>query len=414
MIVPFLMALYLTLFPVDTPLLVEASASYIHFSSIHSLGYPVFLQLIELFSDRLSEVVHTQIWLFAFALTCLSLSIRKISASNWLAFFVILPILANPFVLLYHFNISPNSLFISATLLMLASLISAFGQARFRNLFSFGLFTGICITLLPMGWAYIILIFFCSMLISQQKQCGFLKAFIIPLGVVTLITLLESTTFNTLHDEEKESQLASYLFASSSMMQTSQPSPYATKDPRTHIWTLIENDLSTKRNEIWQLKDFTSKENLLIETEENIRLDFAQKEFEFAETILEKSINDIQMDIATSRIIQDPIAFIEICIIHYQGLWESDELIAYGFWFTSLVCVVLSLWFLITGVKFVGGFSAAFASGLAIQAQTIWIAITGLGPDNVIVSLSPLLTISLCCVLVGFYVTYVKPVHTYD
>lgn len=414
MLVPFFTALYLILFPHDTPLMAETSQSYLGFSHLHSLGYPFFLNAIQIFSDNHQTIIFVQIFLFAFSLFFLSLSIRKASLSSFLAVLTVLSISLNPLTHTYHFTIQPHSLFLTFSLFMMAALISAFAGARFLNLFAFGLFMGLSIAVMELGWVYLVLIFIAFPIFIRQKFCSFGKSFLLPLVIVTLIVLLETVIYYGLHDHEKESPFATFLFAKSVLMDSQQNTPYAVKDPRTHIWNMIETDLEKDRATIWEQDDFTTKENLLIAMEETIRQSFAQKEFSFAETVLEKPIGEIQLDIASSRIIQDPMAFIEICIVHYQGLWQSGEKIAYLFWGVSIAIIVLSFWFLLSGTKFIAPFSAAFATALAVQGQSLWVAVTGLGPDNIIVFLSPFLTISFICVLIGFYISYINPVHTYD
>ncbi len=414
LMVPFFTALYMTLFPANTPMMAENSGSYLNFSDIHALGYPFFISLTGLFNESPEAIILAQIWFFAFALTCLSLSIRRVSGNSWLALLSILSISFNPFLQVYHYSIQPYSLFLSFSLIMMSALIFAFGQARFRSLFCFGLFLGLCITVNDFGWGFLILIFFAAPILASQKNCTFFKAFLVPLIMVTVVVLFEATTYTTLHERDRENQVASHLFVRSAMMQSHQTSPYAGKDPRTVIWAKIETDLQDKRESVWALEDFTTKENQLIQSEEEIRLSFAPKEFEFAQTVLDKSRLDIEMDIASSRIIQDPLAFLEISVIHYQGLWESEEMITYAFWLITMAIVLFSLWNLIAFKTFNGAFAASFICALGVQMQTMWVAITGLGPESVVLFLSPFLSLSLCFIIIGVYVTFINPIHTYD
>jgi hypothetical protein len=339
---------------------------------------------------------------------------RKVSASNWLAILTTATVCLNPLILPYQFSIQPFSLFLTFTLFMTAALIMAVGCAGFFNLLFFGFFMGLSITVLDLGWGFLGLIFFAALLIARQREGRFLKAIMIPVIGLALPVVTETITYGNIHNTEKDSPFASLLFIKASLMESEQSSPYADKDPRTHIWSMIEYDLLPARNKIWQNKDFTSKENLLLETEGRLLDNFALTELQFAQTVLERPLDDVRLDIATSRIIQDPIAFIKICIVHYQGLWESEEWISYVFWFFTLGICLISFWHLLIGSPFNGAFGASFMCAAALQLQSWWVAVTGLGPDNIVVYLSPFLTLSICSLLIAFYVTFINPIHTYD
>jgi len=412
--VPFFTALYLILFPIDTPMHFEDSASYLNFSPVHSLGYPLFLEFIKQVSDDSYYILSAQVILFAFAIYYLSLSIRKISGYNGLSLLVIIPICINPFVLPYHFIIQPHSLFITISLFMTAFFISAFGRAHIGNLLGIGLSIGLAIIILPFGWAYVPLILFATPLLGKQSTCSYGKAFLLPFLISFALTFLENSTYANLHQEEKQSHVASHIYAKTVAMDTQQPSPYAIQDPRTHIWQLIEETLKPTRQKIWSTVNFRERERLLTQHEEDVRTNFAIKEFNFAQTVLAERIDEIQLDIATSRIIQDPMAYLEIGFQHYRAQWDNNDGMIFVFWAYSLIIVVISLWYILMGAAFNSFYAASFISALTVQILTLWIAFSGFDQDEIIIMFSPLLTLSLTCMILGFYVVYINPIHTHD
>jgi len=410
--IPFLAAVYLTLFPWDVSLLSPNSDSYLAFSSEHSLAYPVFIELIKMFFEDQYSIVYAQVWLYAFAAFSVSISVRKISGSNFFGLLAVLPICLNPFVNVTHYTIEATSIFISFSLIMLACLISGFARAGFFNLVGFGFFMGLSILLLPMGWAYLALFIFVVPILSQQEHCSLGKAILLPLMICTALITLESTTHASLHDREPKNSASPSFFAKAALMDTEQVSPYASKDPRTQIWQMIEKDLHSARRAIWQETDFNTRQALLDHHEKTIQNKFAIQAFLFAATTLDKSIDDVKMDIASSRIIQDPWAFIKVGLDHYRNIWSGENVTSLLFWALSIVCIVVCFWSLILGKRFCPCFASAYAAALAIQALTFWVAYTGLGSDAVIMLLSPFLVQCVISLILGIYVTFINPIRT--
>lgn len=410
-LLPFLVAAYLTWMPLFKPLLGTDSQAYLDFSALFPLGYPVFLVLAEaLFRDSYG-IIYAQIWLFAFACFYLSLSIRKNTDSHFIGIIISLPVLLNPLVWQSHYTILPHSFFLSFSLLALGFFISAFGRAWFFNLFAFGLFVGLCITLETFGWAYAVLLFVAAPLIARKNNCSIFKAFLLPFVVAVLLVSLETATHKAVHESHTDKPHAPHVFISAILMETEQESPYAEKDPRTLIWNMVEKDLAEARADIWQSPDFSSRIEKLRTYESQLRDSFALRELNGAAALLIKTPNDIRMDIASSRIVQDPLAFFYITFDHYRALWHADPMITYPLWGMTVLCVLFGFWFLMIGTPFNAMFALAFVSSLVLQAQTLWIAHVGVGPSQIVSLLSPFLSICFLSIILGFYIAFVNPLR---
>ena len=450
--VPFCFGLYLTLFPLSQKLLFADSASYIYFSELRSLAYPLFLNIIRFISSELISIAYAQIWLFALSIFFLSLAIRKVSSNNWFGVFISLSLCLNPYSVNLHFQILPQSFLISLNLLMLSCLIYSFAKARLRCLFSFGLFIGLIISTAPIGWAYLALLSFASPLIAQQNNCSRLKAFSIPLCAALLVVTFESATYSALHPNAETSLLPAQLFAKTSLMDAKEPSSYAKNDPRTKIWHMVENDLVSVRTIIWDAPSFATRNDFLMRYETFLTTSFAQDHINSASDILEKSKDDIRMDVASSRIIQNPAAFLEIAFEHYRALWtlqandhpsdvkqvneyreknapyplitheklpqKADSLtmlqqpVLYGFWLLSFLTLLFGLFAMINRVPFNILFSTSFICALLLHAQTSWIALTSVGTPQMMLALSPLLIIGSISLILSFYCAFFSPIRT--
>lgn len=410
-VLPILAACYLTWMPWNEPLFAEATYSYINFDSSHALGYPFFLQIMDMVSQDRFSVVYFQIWFFTFAVFYLSLSIRKNTDNHFFGVLIAIPILCNPIVLATHFTLLPDSLFISFSILAMGFLISAFGYARFINLLGAGLSIGFCITLCPQGWAYTLLIILAAPLMKRRNHCSLTKAFMIPAVACATLVLFEASTYKAIHDAPAARAAAEHIFAGAALMKSNQPTPYAEKDPRTKVWHMIEEDLEGARNDIWNATQFSERKGLLSQKEAQLRGGFADAALLEASQLLAKSINDVRMDIASARIVQDPLAFLQISTDHYRSLWASHTPYTYAVWAITFLCCFFGFWHFLKGEVFNPLFAGCFVSALAIHFLTVWVAHTGLGPQNVVILLSPLITICFTCILLGFYTSFINPIR---
>jgi len=412
LLLPLSVGIFLTVMPLAQQLPNEVSESYFNFATQHSLGYPIFLQLIQIFSADPLSISIVQLWLFCATVFFLSLTLYRTTGSHFFAIFATLSLCINPYLINSHFEVLPDSLYVTISLLMFTFLISGVCSPGFLNLFGFGLMLGICMSIQPYGLAYLPLILIAAPLMIRRNHCGFLRAFFIPVVACLLITALEATTYQALHKEDDFRPAASHIFANAILMDTTQPSPYAPMDPRTGIWDKIENDLSAIRGQIWENSDFKQRQELLQSQEFYLSRDFAINALTQASFMLDKTVDDVRMDIAAARIIQAPLAFLEISINHYRRLWASDNLLSYPFWIISLLASVFGLLAWFRGTAFNAAFALAFCAGLSVQLQTILTAHTGVGHPATLLLLSPLMTLMIIGLLLGFYVSYINPPRT--
>ncbi|WP_419798471.1 MAG: hypothetical protein ACNI26_01920 [Terasakiella sp.] len=412
MILPFTIALLLTFFPLNQEVMIEGSEAFFNFSPAHSLGYPIFLAFLSLISPEHMDIAYLQVWIYAFTVFVLALGIYRISTNHFFALLCVLCLLLNPFILNTHFAIQPDSLFISTSLMIFGFLLHAIASHGFFALFGFGISIGVAITLCPFGMAYLPLLIIAPTLFLRKNHCSFTKAFLVPaLSCIALISL-EASSYHTLHNNQEYTPAAANVFASAALMNSNQQSPYASKDPRTALWEKVEQDLQSIRNEIWQEDDFRTRSKLLLSQQQYVSNDFAINALTQAGFMLDKSVDDIRMDIASSRIVQDPLAFLEITLTHYRRIWASDNMLSYPFWAISLLTSLIGLWFWIRGKSFNGAFALAFISAFAVQCQTILSAHIGIGPANPLMFFSPLLSLNVVGLLLGFYMAFINPPRT--
>jgi uncharacterized Tic20 family protein len=411
-VLPVGIALFLTLFPLRAWVMVEGSQSFVDFAAQHSLGYPIFLALISLITPERFDVAYVQVWIYSLAVFALSLAIFRVSTNHFFAVLSAVCLCFNPFMLMAHFTILPGSLFMSASLFALAFFLHAIARPGIFVLFGFGLSLGFAIVLCPYGLAYLPLILVAPSLVRRKNHCSFAKAFFVPVLACIGLLSVESNVYYNLHNGRDYHPAASALFASAALMDSEQSSPYASRDPRTALWDRIEQDLKAIRTEIWQADLFSTRKDLLHSQQRYVGQDFAINALTQAGFLLDKSVDDIRLEIATARIIQAPLAFLEITINHYRGIWTSDNMLSYPFWILSLLTVLAGIWSWVKGAAFNGAFALAFFSAFMVQGQTILTAHIGIGPEKPLMFFSPLLNLVVIAILLGVYMTFINPPRT--
>ncbi|SCA55845.1 membrane hypothetical protein [Candidatus Terasakiella magnetica] len=393
-------------------LLVEDSQTFLDFSANHSLGYPVFLKLIQLFSADNHVISYVQIALFSLALVHISIGIFKITTNHLFGILSVVLLCTNPFTLDIHYKLSPDSLFLSLSLLMIGFIISAYRYANFLNLLGFGLSLGLCMVIQPYGLAYLPLILFVAPMVTLKNHCSLAKAFLLPALACLALTISEATMYKALHEGQDFRPATQHIYGNALLMETTQSSPYATQDPRTGIWEKIETDLRPVRTEIWGLETHEERSALLLKQLDQLKDSFAINAMTQASFLLDKSVDDIRMDIASSRIIQAPLAYFRIMIEHYRSIWKEPYGLSYVILIISALTVLMGLWMWITRTAFNGPFALSFCSAFGLQSHIFLLAHTGVGHAGPLVFLSPLIILMVIGLFFSFYISFINPLRT--
>ncbi len=381
------------------------------FSPEHSLAYPVFLWISDLLSPSHNYVVFSQIWLYAIGVFYLCIGIYRVSANHLLAFLCAFVLCLNPFALADLKNLSGDAFSLIVSIWMLGFILSGVRCAGFLNLFGFGLCLGVVLCTEPYNLIYLPLLLICAPLFVRRNHCSFLKAFLLPGIVCAALLSLEASTYASLNPEREYRPATPSIFARAVLMETEQPSPYAPKDPRTRIWKTIEQDLKLLRNGIWRA-DFAQRMDSLKGAEEAIAADFELDAMAQAGLLLNKTADQIRMDITSSRIIQDPLAYAKISWSHYRDFWTRTSLIAPVLGVISLLTCLVGLWYWFARTIFNGPFTLALVVAFMLQGQSLVFACTGVGPAMALVVNSPLFALLIVSLLAGFYSAFISPPRT--
>ncbi|WP_135081870.1 hypothetical protein [Terasakiella sp. SH-1] len=408
---PLLYIVLVLQLPLGQNLLADGSQAYLDFSPEHSLGYPFFLKIIRFFSTAPLIVAYVQLGLFALALLHLSVTLFRVTASHFLGVSVALLVALNPFVLEYHFRLSTDSLFVTTSLLTLSFLLSCFRRARFLNLSGFGAMIGIGLSLQPYGLAHVLLLFIAAPLNRKKNYCSFPKALLIPLTLCLAIVGIEVVAYNALHENHEFRPATAKIYANTILMETQQSTPYAPKDPRTAIWHKIEHDLAPVRTEIWQTAASKDRQQLLGQHIEESGQDFAVNAMTQAAFLLGKSVDDIRMDIASARIVQDPLAFLFITVEHYRSIWVEPFALHYAVLLLTAATSFIGLWMWVKGAAFNAPCAIAVYGALMIQGHALIYAHSGLGHGTLITLFSPVITLIILGLVLGFYFCFINPLR---
>lgn len=412
---PLCVALYLTFFPMPFAWDSLQVERYLSFGSQYGLVYPFFVNILALDETRFAPVIYAQIWLFALACFYLSICIHRLSTSLFIGIACAIILLINPFSLGAVFNISHESFFLILTLFLIGFSFSVLWRPRLRNLLGLGIMLGSCIATDPQGWIFFPFLIVIALLAHRDIHCSRSKAFIIPLLTCLLLVIGENESHDILHNGAQRLNISNHLFAQTSLMNSTQESPYAHNDPRTTVWSMIENDLEDRRREIWQAPTFSEHKSRFLDALRDIKQGFALAPLIESQEGTDKSVREIRMDIALSRIIQDPLAYGQVVFNQWRMHWHIGDFTNWLFvvpWAVTLLIMIFGLWAFVTRTLTNPNFAASFISALFIQALVLMETLTGFGSHMSVLTYSSFIALSLLMLVISFYTTFIKPIHT--
>ena len=110
------------LFPPEIALRMPDTTSYLRFDAYRGAGYPLFLTVIQWFTNDLLHVVYIQVAGLFIAIGYAGIRLKQYTQSGLSGIFLILGIGANPIFIQYGFTLLTESLFFTS-LIMIAGLL---------------------------------------------------------------------------------------------------------------------------------------------------------------------------------------------------------------------------------------------------------------------------------------------------
>ena len=311
----------LTAAPPIAPVIEPDTLSYLHFSGIRTAGYPYFLWTVERLTGDAESAVYFQVWIFAAALGALGRAVLRETRSALFALGLVLAIAANPELVRFHFSLLTESLFVSATVLIIAFLIRAAYRPRWRDAAALSALMGIAIALRPVGYAFLPLLPALALLRwrdLQPSQPRFLAAAVLP---AMLVILLETAVYAAHNGLPRKSLAGLHAFGKAALVETAAANPYAAGSPYRALWDALEKDAAPARALIGDAPGFGASKLLRGHYESVMQYSFARPEIAAAQEATGLSAHEVMSAVGFERLATAPAAYLRLTANHFGSLW---------------------------------------------------------------------------------------------
>ena len=194
------------------PMLEPDSASYLAFASYRPSGYALLLRLL-----GEQGALFAQPILAALALTYLGYELLALTRSSLLAGATMLAVALNPFLLVYHYKIMSDSLYVSLLMLLLGLLIHLVRKPSPGIFATASLVAGAMISVRFVGWFVVPLMVLLPLLLRSKvySRLTFLAAALLPM---LLIALTEAGVRTATHSGSVNSLLGVSLYGKAGLI----------------------------------------------------------------------------------------------------------------------------------------------------------------------------------------------------
>lgn len=303
------------------PQLAPDSSGYLSFSTSRSLGYPLYLALFNtsLGEENLELVVMGHWLLFLGASLVLANALHQV-VGPYGAFFTILLITANPFLIEYHQKILTESLFISLCMIVMALVISLMQSATIWKLTAYAIVCCLAYWLRPVALALpALLILLLPLLWPQLKErllkCGL--ALIIPAFIFVGIDTVSQQLIHG--DQPRQSLLVNHAFGKAALVPNAEFPQYEANDPRRNLEDILEHGFSDVRGIIRSAPNTPIAIFLSSNYEVFAQYQLGQQpEYRFPAI---SNLRVLQLEVSLSRLWQNPGSYLRLVWLNFKGCW---------------------------------------------------------------------------------------------
>lgn len=203
--------------PPYTPLLEPDSAGYIEFVPLRSAFYPAFLYLCRALGLDLVQTTWVQLAVFGAALAYLLAVLRKISVPRYLLVAFVVLLAANVLFSSFHRSILTESLYFSATTILLGLWIDYFRTGKVRLLILAGLVLGLMIGIRPAGIGIVPMHLFAVWLRRPQTMSKWLLL-LVTIAPVVIGAGSERLLYRAVHGDKSQSTTPNLLIGMGAML----------------------------------------------------------------------------------------------------------------------------------------------------------------------------------------------------
>lgn len=175
------------------------SQGYVYFSTTRTVGYPIFLWIFHKLSGTYQVIPFFQLIIYSFATALLAARISNSCKSSIWGSLVLMPLLLNPELLKYHFQIMTESLSSSLLCLFLTSILTFFSEKRLKSLALATSWVGLGLLIRPINYSWLAGIMITLILVGPLWKRRLLPLLTAAGAPLLACILLGSTLYWGLH-----------------------------------------------------------------------------------------------------------------------------------------------------------------------------------------------------------------------
>lgn len=248
--------------PGRLPLIVPDTVTYVKFAAHRTAGYPSFLWAIRHAGLGLDAAVYCQIAFFAVALEYFFHTMEAYLRPRWLIFVVLIAVSLNPAVIQFHFTIMTESIFDTALVWFLSSMIRAMTRGSMRDLLALSIAAGVAVVVRPVGYSLVPILAILAAVAFWNDKRRIVVIALAAFAPLAIFILAEAAVYNVVHGPDRTSLAPAHMFGKSMLVAPGSP-PYAANDPRTALWTLADAEGAPARAYLAQAPQLVRRELLV-------------------------------------------------------------------------------------------------------------------------------------------------------
>ena len=285
-----------------SPIIEPDSGGYLNFSSYRSAAYPLLLKLV-----GADGALVVQPILAALAVTYLGLELLALTGSLLVALGTMLAIALNPFLVVYHYKIMSESLYVSLLMVFLGLLMHLSRRPSPAWAAAASLVAGSLIAVRPAGWFLLPLMLLAVLMLRGRTRS---KLTLVAAAIVPLLALAaaESSFRSAWHHGNVASLLTVALYGKAGMIEAP---PTGGTAP---LVVALEQSFAPIRKIVAASPDRSIERFLAVNYETCI-------EYACSASLGINSGSEAARDAALRRIAANPLGFLALAWRNFSALW---------------------------------------------------------------------------------------------
>lgn len=297
--------------PMSVQVLHPDSAGYLNFSSVRTLGYPLFLKSILFSMEDYSGLALVQAAVYSCACLILLHALRKSGLSKTWSILLWACILLNPIIFAYHYAVLTDSFFYSHVVFITSLIVMIWRTPKNIWLWiSLGVALGIMVTIRPATLAFFPILGVLWLFLARQGQHVF-RLTLCSLLLAVGFFMLEKNAHSIVHANENSTLLTKHMAAKAGLVAGLTEAAVL---PDISIFKPQADRLQL------EMRPFSAFKSNWINSCTNESLGFAEvyTQYQYDYSFVPKNLH---MEFALAVLKNNTQAWLSLVTCHYFGSW---------------------------------------------------------------------------------------------